>query len=347
MDKRLVFIAVTVLVLLNLYTFWTDDVVKIEEPLHHYEGRHEITNLLPVSQCNKSSRNLIGYESDNRDKALIIYSEMPKCGSGTFVRILSDVCKYSKHYRTKYTWPTPSPFELQSVESKQKYISSKILPLRPYIFMGHLSFMDFTELGYKQPLYIDIVRDPVERWISLYYYKRVAPFHIKRLKLTQKEKSQTIEYCIKNWISLTGCLGRSVKATAECLKTEPYKGCKDEKIVSRYPIWFSGQYINPSLVSLQRAKTNIEKYYTFIGITEHFDETLKAIETILPSFTNELTRIYKTVENGNVGHNKVRPSDESIAVMKELLSDDYELYGFIRQRFYKHLNCLAINITKH
>ncbi|CAH1798040.1 unnamed protein product [Owenia fusiformis] len=332
---------------LCMHAFWTNDIVKIEEPLQNYEVRHKMKDTSSVSRCNKSSKNLIGYENDNRDKALIIYSEMPKCGSGTFVRILSDVCKYSKHYRTKYTWPTPSPVELQSVESKQKYVSSKILPLRPYIFMGHLSFLDFIELGNKQPLYIDIVRDPVERWISLYYYKRVSPFHIKRLNLTRKERNRTMDNCMKIWISLTGCLGRSIKATADCLKTKPYMGCKDEKIVSSYPTWFSGQYINSSLMSLQRAKTNIEKYYTFIGITEHFEETLKAMETILPSFTNEFTRMFKTTRNQNVGHNKVRPSDDNIDVIKELLSDDYELYGFIRQRFYKHINCLAINITKH
>ncbi|CAH1798039.1 unnamed protein product [Owenia fusiformis] len=185
----LIFIAITTsVVLLCMHAFWTNDIVKIEEPLQNYEVRHKMKDTSSVSRCNKSSKNLIGYESDNRDKALIIYSEMPKCGSGTFVRILSDVCKYSKHYRTKYTWPTPSPVELQSVESKQKYVSSKILPLRPYIFMGHLSFLDFIELGYKQPLYIDIVRDPVERWISLYYYKRVSPFPYKKIEPYAKGK---------------------------------------------------------------------------------------------------------------------------------------------------------------
>ncbi|CAH1776748.1 unnamed protein product [Owenia fusiformis] len=347
--KCFIFVVVTNAILICLQAvFWiSKDVIQNVTPIRNYElRRHKMANI-SISRCNNSSGNLIGYEQDNRDKTLIVYSEMPKCGSRTFIIILSHVCKYSKHYSTEYTWPTPSHNVLKSVESKRKFVSTKILPRRPYIFMGHLSFLDFVELGYKQPLYIDIVRDPVERWISLFYSKRASRFHIDRLKLTHKEINQTIEGCLQIWISLTGCSGRSVKATADCLKSKPYKGCREEQVISMYPIWFSGRYINSSQVSVKKAKTNIEKYYTLIGLTEYFDETLKAMETILPGFTNELSNTYKMVDNAQVGRNKVKPSNESFALLRELLSDDYKLYGFIRQRFHMHLNCLALNMTKH
>ncbi|CAH1797814.1 unnamed protein product, partial [Owenia fusiformis] len=333
---------ITSIVLLCTHTLnlLDGEFMKIVEPLQNYGRRPEVAYGLAVPQCKKSSKNLIGYQQDDRDENLIIYSKMPKCGSTTLYTIFKNMRHSSKHFITKKV-VTPKPEALQTIESKRKYISTKILPRRPYIFIGHLSFLDFIELGYKQPLYIDVVRDPIDRWLSLYHYKRESSW---RLKLTPNEIKQPLEECLKIWINQTGCSGMSLRATAECLKTQPYKGCRDEQIVSTYPLWFSGQYINSSLVSVQRAKTNIEKYYTFIGITERFDETVKAMETILPSFTNELSKAYASLKRkrANIGRNKVRPCNESIAVMKELLTDDYHLYGFIRQRFNVHLNCFGI-----
>ncbi|CAH1793543.1 unnamed protein product [Owenia fusiformis] len=213
--------------------------------------------------------------------------------------------------------------------------------------MGHLGFFDFKELGYKQPLFIDLVRDPVERWISLYYYTRQDQYHRKRLELTSKEIKQSLEICLRLWIRQAGCMGRGAKDTATCLKTRPFSGCKGGHIVPTYPEWFSGKYmhINSSMVSIERAKANIEEYYTFIGITEHFNETLVAMETILPRFKNELTEAYNPTKNANVGDNKVRPDNTSIAVIRELLADDYDLYKFILQRFYHHLTCLGVPIN--
>ncbi|CAH1792877.1 unnamed protein product, partial [Owenia fusiformis] len=255
-----------------------------------------------------------------------------------------------KYTMKKVDYP-PGPDELQSVESKKEYVRTEILPRRPYIYMGHISFLDFTELGLKQPLYIDIVRDPVERWVSRFYFnrQRADSFIRNPYNFTRDEMKQSLDDCLQIWINRTGCTGRSVKATAECLQTRPYEGCKAGYIISMYPEWFSGQYINSSLVSVKRAKTNIERYYTFIGITEHFEETVKAMETILPSFTDELSEAYETLKSKhrNVGTLKSSPRNGTKDIMRELLMDDYELYGFIRQRFYIHLNCLGINMTKH
>ncbi|CAH1800420.1 unnamed protein product [Owenia fusiformis] len=293
--------------------------------------------------------NLRGYSEKDRNEDLIIYTEVPKCASTTFMQILSNACKNSKTYSTHYTMPQviQDLLKVPSFSSKQKFVKIQVLPFtkQPYIFMGHLTFFDFNELGYKQPLFIDLVRDPVERWISLYYYTRADSYFRNWLKLTPDEIKQTLGDCLHLWIRQAGCMGRDAKDTATCLKARPFSGCKGGHIVSTYPEWFSGKYahINSSMVSIERAKANIEKYYTFIGITEHFKETLVAMETILPRFKNELSEAYKSTERANVGHNKVRPNNSSIAVMRELLADDYDLYKFILQRFYIHLKCLGVH----
>ena len=48
---------------------------------------------------------------------------------------------------------------------------------KPYSYVKHINFLDFTEFNMTQPIYINFVRDPVSRVISWYYYIR-APWRI-------------------------------------------------------------------------------------------------------------------------------------------------------------------------
>ena len=48
---------------------------------------------------------------------------------------------------------------------------------KPFSYVKHVNFIDFTEFNMTQPIYINFVRDPVSRVISWYYYIR-APWRI-------------------------------------------------------------------------------------------------------------------------------------------------------------------------
>ena len=45
-------------------------------------------------------------------------------------------------------------------------------PTRPFAFLKHQNFFNFSEFGYKSPIYMNFVRHPVERIISWHYYIR-------------------------------------------------------------------------------------------------------------------------------------------------------------------------------
>merc|ERR1711997_1116159 len=42
----------------------------------------------------------------------------------------------------------------------------------PTLYMKHTGFVDFGQLNSPMPIYINIVRDPIERVNSLFYYRR-------------------------------------------------------------------------------------------------------------------------------------------------------------------------------
>ena len=46
----------------------------------------------------------------------------------------------------------------------------------PMVFLKHQNFLRFEEFGHRSPVYMNFVRDPVERPISWYYYVR-APWY--------------------------------------------------------------------------------------------------------------------------------------------------------------------------
>ena len=49
---------------------------------------------------------------------------------------------------------------------------------KPYSYVKHINFIDFTEFNLTQPIYVNFVRDPVDRIISWYYYTRYGSHQI-------------------------------------------------------------------------------------------------------------------------------------------------------------------------
>ncbi|CAH1778964.1 unnamed protein product [Owenia fusiformis] len=344
---------VSIITTIALMSFqWTGHAKEVNRPVpvkrvYIVKNKGLSSYIEPRSKVNL---HLKGFRKNDRNENLLMYSKASKCGSTTLLAVMTTACEYSGKYNLTHILPVPEISELTTVAEKQNYALTQLQDKRPTIVVGHFSFFDFIELGFKQPLFIDIVRDPVERWISNFYYYRSSEIHIKRLNFTEGETNQTFEECYQMWKKKTGCSGKNIKQTVACLKEKPAKGCLRFKVYhSYYSFWFSGKYsTNRSLISSANAKSNIEKYYAFVGLTEHFNETVRAMERVLPRFTDELSRAYnahRVVQVKNRSLRKARPSNKTIAVMKEYLADDYDFYKFISQRFYRHLKHLGIKLT--
>jgi len=164
----------------------------------------------------------------------------------------------------------------------------------------------------KKPVYVAMVRDPVERAISLYHFILLNPQHHMHREL--KEGGLTLEN-YHEW--------RSTRmAAAYNAQTRYLAGVVDREPTER---------------DLAEAKRNVERYFALVGLTEQFDETV----FLMNSAFGWNTRVY-----GRLNITAKRPkrnelSEETLKNIQNANWMDMELYSFVKDLFEKRLQSLS------
>ncbi|XP_073893311.1 uronyl 2-sulfotransferase isoform X4 [Macaca fascicularis] len=99
----------------------------------------------------------------------VVYNRVGKCGSRTVVlllRILSE-----KHGFNLVTSDIHNKTRLTKNE-QMELIKNISTAEQPYLFTRHVHFLNFSRFGGDQPVYINIIRDPVNRFLSNYFFRR-------------------------------------------------------------------------------------------------------------------------------------------------------------------------------
>ncbi|XP_070572978.1 uronyl 2-sulfotransferase-like [Ptychodera flava] len=253
--------------------------------------------------------------SDENTTDLIFYNKVGKCGSRTLVYLFRKLARKNKFVASGQS-KTPQMSRYMT-EHEQAQLVERISNLpRPATFYRHTNFIDFRRFGHKNPIYINVVRRPLNRLVSEYYFKRFGDDKNDTKNFPGEGKYETFDDCV--------LLNRN-----ECLSSSTF-------IIIPY---FCGQVHacrNVSRWALETAKENVIKYFTFVGISEEFEDTLKLLEIMFPRFFNRALEIYKTpgaiISTKTKG--KVPPSPLVEEIMNERLALENEFYEFIKQRFY-------------
>ncbi|KAG7173230.1 Heparan sulfate 2-O-sulfotransferase hst-2-like [Homarus americanus] len=193
-----------------------------------------------------------------------------------------------------------------------------------------LSQDDQEELGEDRPVYINIIRNPVEQFISSFYYRRSDE------RLNRLHSRGHLSMVSPRWINRT---------VEECVSTNDSEclflpGEEKETFVT----FFCGHHIFCRTIghkdALQLAKQVVSEDYSVVGLVKHMELTLQLMETLVPRYLTGALKIYENIrqrEHMIVNKNQKKPEVPTV-IQKELsrrMVYDLDFYNFLEQRLFE------------
>jgi hypothetical protein len=208
----------------------------------------------------------------------LIYLHLPKCGGTTLNRLI------------EWEYPPARIFSVDPSFFRWSYYRLLALPgarlARMQVIKGHMPFGIHRRL--VQPSsYITVLREPVERVISEYYFARhyrLHPQYRRMQSLSLEEYAATTPHHNLQCKLLAGLPGPRDFLAGDCTEQ-----------------------------TLEAAKANLAADFTLAGLTERFDETLALLKVLFGWKLNQYASFNVT---------RIRPRKEAVpAATRELIAE--------------------------
>lgn len=239
----------------------------------------------------------------NKEKAtdnVILFLHLPKCAGTTFQRIISNQKRYSPDFCIQRGG------EIVDLPAGEEN--------RLEVLYGHMLFGVHNKLPQKNVTYITFLRNPVARVISFFYY-------------LQSENNVGIE--VRDWFR--------TMTLFDYVSDEKFN-CSEDLFPESWTIATDNAQTRilagTMEADLDTAKNNLKKYFSIVGITERFEESLRIVEKNLGWEIN-------SYENANVTPYKPPLEDipdNIIEIIKLKNEKDTALYQFANQLLDEQLN---------
>ncbi|CAH3115588.1 unnamed protein product [Pocillopora meandrina] len=248
--------------------------------------------------------------------------EVGKCGSRTMIHLMATLTKKLGYKVIGSTQNSNGEVTLREQVELVDLID-RFQP--PFIYHHHIRFVDFKRFGAVQPIYINLIRDPLARMVSSYYYTRFGDHREGErnwsFKGTEEQKNMTFDDCVK-------------KEMDDCVKPQ--------RVFYIIPYFCGNEFYcrKPTSQALEQAKKNVMENYLVVGVTEQLEDFLFVLEKLLPEFFTGVLDTYKTPDDNLNSRmtstrtaNKRGPSPEVQEIMKKRMELEYEFYDFVKERF--------------
>ncbi|XP_043210401.1 heparan sulfate 2-O-sulfotransferase pipe-like [Amphibalanus amphitrite] len=280
----------------------------------------------------------------NAGKETLFFNRVPKVGSQSTMQLLKRLS-----YRNRFNFHKDHPQKVELINlnpPQEKRLCSLINIFRPpAVYVKHVCFLDFVKYGYDPPIYFNMVRDPVERIISWYYYVRAPWYFVER-----KRAFPELELPDPNWLK---------KDYEQCVLSNDWEcryieGDKKDRVGDhrRMTGFFCGMEEDCSAfnseVAMQKAKRNVEKYYAVVGVLEEMNKTLTVLEHYIPRFFAGASDIYQEEKRlSNVNKNSYKPPVAEYVkdIVRKNFTHEIEFYEFCKQRL--HQQYLALGLPEN
>lgn len=259
-----------------------------------------------------------------QEAKVVIFVRLPKCASTSFVNILKRLSKTGDQHRQIKLSFDPSGASDWNTETMTKVaklikIESESSQLQ-YVYARHFYYVDFTQFNLWNFTYITIVRDPVSRFISSFlYYHYSSRLHIKAI-LDPKHRNESLKTCLD--LGHEGCQLN--------LMTKYF--CGHEK-----PLCKKG-----SIKAYQRAKENIDKHFSIIGVMEEMSLSYKLMKHLLPKHFYNLNPDVDSLLVQNKNEREMNIPQSLREEIEEKNKYDLMLYYYIREKLYVQARVCSI-----
>ncbi|XP_011313801.1 heparan sulfate 2-O-sulfotransferase pipe isoform X2 [Fopius arisanus] len=295
---------------------------------------YEHLDCLDLNELNNTKR---------ADKHVLFFNRVPKVGSQTFMQLLRRLSMRNGFAFNRDQVQRVETIRLAPYEQRQlvRLVNSYS---EPSVYVKHVCFTNFSEFNLPQPIYMNVVRDPVERVISWYYYVRAPWYYVERKQIFPDLPLPDPEWLKKDFES---CV---LNGDRECryIEGEYHEGIGDHR---RQTLFFCGhsEKCTPfnTVGALERAKLSVEKHYSVVGVLEDVNTTLTVLENYIPQFFEGAKELYWDEMNSfkRINRNSFKPpvSEEVKEMVRRNFTREIEFYQFCRQRLHRQFHALKLS----
>ena len=280
---------------------------------------------------------------------MLVYNAVPKCGSvamRTLVRALARRNHFPYVLGSYRIHANTVPYHYSKSELHSLLEDDLSRYKQPWYYFRHLHFVNFTDFGKIQPSYMNIVRDPVNRLASFYYYRR----HNNHIRQTFDHRTLYLGVDLED-------IQRNINMSFDDCVAFQKPECVNTKFLFTIIPHFCGQQevcLFPTEKALAQAKQNVIRYFPVVGYLEKFDELVEVLEAVWPRFYRGAVGLYRQIK-GDAGtrhktENMSVPNQATRNTLMPRLGLEYDFYRFIIQRFHclynymYHVNTIQNNI---
>jgi len=272
-------------------------------------------------------------------KEILFFNRVPKVGSQTTMELLKSLSiKNDFHYHKDRTQKVET---IKLTYNEEKKLSNLVTAFQPAsVYVKHVCFTNFTKFNLDMPIYVNMVRDPVERVISWYYYVRAPWYFVER-----KRAFPDLPLPNPNWLrkDYDTCVRRGDK---ECR----YQDGDERDDFGQLTEFFCGQDDDctgfNTEIAMRKAKENVEKHYAVVGVLEELNKTLTVLEHYVPRFFKGAKDVYWNEINvfSKINRNIFKPpvAEATKDIVRKNFTRELEFFDFCKQRLHKQY--LALNL---
>jgi len=249
---------------------------------------------------------------------VLIYSRIPKTGSTSFMNVAYEMLQ---HNNFRVVMLQIDHYKNQLTLGDQVILSQNMSAWRdiPTLYNGHFAYFDPRRVGVDlTPVYISMVRAPLERLVSHYYFLRYGDdILVDKVRAKQGDKT-TFDDCVE----------------------QQFSDCDPKKMWLQVP-YFCGSvpacWEPGSEWALKMAKENLVNKYLLVGITEQLPEFVEVLEQLLPTFFTGAKEFLQISGKAHIKHTRHKEplSETTITKMKKtkIWKIENEFFNFAQKHF--------------